>query len=223
MAVVGASPVKLVGDTLGDELRVATAGKAKVVGVSAKDRSAILPAGKRPTGAYWFDARTGTFVSSTYYFPELPAWTQKFNRELRPDRYFGKKWERLLPAEAYSKSRPDDATEEPTQFGRTFPYTIDGGESTPGSRFYTRFEFTPFASEYLVDFAKAAIDGEGLGEDDTTDLLTISFSANDLIGRNHGPYSQEVQDITLRTGSDSCVSLFDYFRTRVWSRQNSWH
>ena len=205
----GASPAKLVGDTLGDELRVATAGKAKVVGVSYKDRSAILPAGKRPTGAYWFDARTGTFVSSTYYFPQLPAWAQKFNRDLRPDRYFGKKWERLLPADAYSKSRPDDANEEPTAFGRTFPYTIDGGESTPGSRFYTRFEFTPFASEYLVDFAKAAIDGEGLGEDDTTDLLTISFSANDLIGHNYGPYSQEVQDITLRTDR-ILASLFDY-------------
>lgn len=205
----GMSPARLVGDTLGDELRIATAGKAKVIGLSYKDRSAILPAGKRPNGAYWFDPNTGNFVTSTYYSQSLPAWTQKFNREMRPDRYFGKKWERLLPAEAYWKSRPDDAAEEPTGNGRTFPYTIDGGEPTPGVRFYNRFEVTPFANEHLVDFAKAAIDGEALGEDDITDLLTISFSANDLVGHNYGPYSQEVQDMTLRTDR-ILASFFDY-------------
>jgi hypothetical protein len=108
----GASPIKLMGTTLGDEMRFATQGQAKVVGVSFKDRSAILPAGKRPNGAYWFSATVGAFVSSTYYFNEMPAWAQKFNRESRPDRYFGKKWERLLPAEAYSRSQPDNSPYE---------------------------------------------------------------------------------------------------------------
>ena len=209
----GMSPSRLVGDTIGDGLRFATAGKAKVVGISYKDRSAILPAGKRPNGAYWYDASTGRFVTSTYYFPEMPAWAQKFNQETRPDRFFGKKWERLLPAEAYSRSRPDDAPEEPVPTARTFPYTIDGGETAPGSKFYARFEVTPFANEHLVEFAKAAIDGEGLGADDVTDLLTISFSSNDLVGHNYGPYSQEVQDMTLRTDR-LFASLFDYLDKR---------
>jgi predicted AlkP superfamily pyrophosphatase or phosphodiesterase len=195
----GASPIKLMGTTLGDEMRFATQGQAKVVGVSFKDRSAILPAGKHPNGAYWFNATTGTFVSSTYYFNELPAWAQKFNRESRPDRYFGKKWERLLPAEAYSRSQPDDSPYEKSVYGNTFPYTINGGDAQPGSKFYTQFEATPFGNEFLAEFAKAAIEGEGLGADDVTDLLTVSFSSNDLLGHTYGPYSQEVQDMTLRT------------------------
>jgi predicted AlkP superfamily pyrophosphatase or phosphodiesterase len=197
--VGGASPIKLMGTTLGDEMRFATQGQAKVVGVSFKDRSAILPAGKRPNGAYWFSATSGTFVSSTYYFNELPAWAQKFNRETRPDRYFGKKWERLLPAEAYSRSQPDDSPYEKSTYGNTFPYTINGGEAQPGAKFYAQFEATPFGNEFLAEFAKAAIEGEGLGADDVTDLLTVSFSSNDLLGHSYGPYSQEVQDITLRT------------------------
>jgi predicted AlkP superfamily pyrophosphatase or phosphodiesterase len=195
----GASPIKLMGTTLGDEMRFATQGQAKVVGVSFKDRSAILPAGKRPNGAYWFNATVGAFVSSTYYFNEMPAWAQKFNRESRPDRYFGKKWERLLPAEAYSRSQPDNSPYEKSAYGNTFPYTINGGEAQPGPKFYSQFEATPFGNEFLVDFAKAAVEGEGLGADDVADLLTVSFSANDLLGHTYGPYSQEVQDMTLRT------------------------
>src|SRR5579863_430823 len=41
----GASPHNLMADTLGDELKLATQGKARVFGVSLKDRAAILPAG----------------------------------------------------------------------------------------------------------------------------------------------------------------------------------
>src|SRR5262249_43053807 len=80
--------------------------------------------------------------------------------------------------------------------GNKFPYLINGGEEVPGPRFYNQFQYTPFANDYLVDFAKAAIESEQLGADDTTDLLTLSFSSNDLIGHAYGPYSQEVQDIT---------------------------
>src|SRR5204862_4229868 len=76
---------------------------------------------------------------------------------------------------------------------------INGGEAKPGTKFYTQFEQTPFASEHTIAFAKAAIENEGLGKDDVPDLLTVSLSANDYVGHYFGPYSQEVQDITLRT------------------------
>jgi hypothetical protein len=89
-AATSASPVRLIGSTLGDELRLASGGQSRVVGIAFKDRSAILPAGKRPNGAYWFDDKVGAFVSSTYYFKELPGWVSKFNRDVRPDRYFGR-------------------------------------------------------------------------------------------------------------------------------------
>ncbi|MCI0338868.1 MAG: alkaline phosphatase family protein [Acidobacteria bacterium] len=197
--VSGMSPSRLLGSTIGDELKLASIGQSKVVGISLKDRSAILPAGKRPNAAYWYDANTGNLVSSTYYFNDMPAWAKKFNHEQRPDRFFGKRWEKLLPEPAYQRSTADDASYEKGTLGNKFPYTITGGEESPGPRFYTQFESTPFANDYLVDFAKAAIENEKLGTDDNTDLLTISFSSNDLIGHAYGPYSQEVQDVTLRT------------------------
>jgi len=212
--VAGMSPAKQLGSTIGDELKLASIGQSKVVGISFKDRSAILPAGKSPNGAYWYDARTGNLVSSTWYFNDLPDWVKRFNREMRPDRWFGKRWERLLPESAYARSTADDASFEKYAGGTKFPYTITGGEEKPGPRFFSAFEYTPFANDYLVDFAKAAIEAEQLGADDVTDLLTISFSANDLVGHNHGPYSQEVQDMTLRTDR-TLAELFNYLDRKI--------
>jgi arylsulfatase A-like enzyme len=210
----GMSPGKQLGSTIGDELKLASGGQAKVIGVSFKDRSAILPAGKKPNGAYWYDARTGNLVSSTWYFDDLPNWVKSFNREMRPDRWFGKRWERLLPEAAYARSTADDAPFEKFTAGTKFPYTITGGEEKPGPKFFGAFEYTPFANEYLVDFAKAAIEAEQLGADDVTDLLTISFSANDLVGHFYGPYSQEVQDMTLRTDR-ALAELFAYLDQKI--------
>lgn len=210
-----AAPHKLLSSTLGDEMRLTTQGQAKVIGISYKDRSAILPAGKRPNGAYWFDGSTGNFVSSTYYFSDLPAWVKKFNQEQHCSKYFGAKWERLLPEAAYQRSAPDDAAYEGK--GRTkytFPYLLNGGEEKPGAKFYAQFDASPFANEHLVTLAKAAIENEGLGTDDTTDLLTVSFSANDLVGHAFGPYSQEVQDITLRTDR-ILADFFSYLDKKI--------
>lgn len=210
----GMSPHRLLGSTIGDELKLASAGKAKVIGVSLKDRSAILPSGKRPDAAYWFDLSTGNFVSSTYYFADLPDWVKAFNRDHHSFTYFGKTWDRLLPEAAYARSAPDDAPYEKSPFGTKFPYTINGGEAKPGSRFLNQFEATPFANDHLANFAKAAIENEKLGADDVTDLLTISFSANDLLGHVMGPYSQEVQDMTLRTDR-TLADLFSYLDKKI--------
>jgi predicted AlkP superfamily pyrophosphatase or phosphodiesterase len=210
----GMSPSRMLGSTIGDELKLSSGGQSKVVGLSLKDRAAILPSGKRPNGAYWYDLNTGNMVSSTYYFSDLPEWVKKFNKEMRPDRFFGKKWEKLLPESAYQRSTADDMPYEKFSAGNKFPYVINGGEEVPGPRFYNQFQYTPFANDFLVDFAKAAIEGEQLGADETIDLLTISFSSNDLIGHAYGPYSQEVQDITLRTDR-SLAELFNYLDQKI--------
>ncbi len=210
----GMSPARLIGSTLGDQLKFHSAEQSKVIGMSYKDRSAILPVGKHPNGAYWFNVGNGAFVSSTYYFNDLPAWVKKFNQEQNPARYFGKVWDRLLPEAAYARSLRDDYPAEKWVFGTKFPYTINGGETQPGTKFYNQFEYTPFANEQLVAFAKAAIENEKLGQDDVPDLLTISFSANDLLGHSFGPYSQEMQDITLRTDR-VLADLFAYLEQKV--------
>jgi hypothetical protein len=185
------------------------------VGISFKDRAAVLPAGKHPNGAYWFDSILGTFVSSTYYFPDLPAWVKEFNQNNRPaEKYFGARWERLLPNAAYQRSLPDDSPYEKSPLGNTFPHIINGGESKPGKLFYENFEESPFANDYTAAFVKAAIEGEKLGQDDYTDLLTVSFSANDKVGHSFGPYSQEVEDITLRTDR-LLADLFSYIDQKI--------
>jgi len=77
--VIGASPVNLRATTLGDELRLATQGRARVYGVSLKDRAAILPAGQAANGAFWIDTMSGQFTTSTYYMQHLPEWAKAFN------------------------------------------------------------------------------------------------------------------------------------------------
>src|SRR5258708_23912394 len=91
-----ASPRRLRTSTLGDELRLATNDRSKVIGISVKDRSAILPAGRHANGAYWFSTTSGNMISSTYYFNELPTWVTSFNNSRPADKYFGATRERLL-------------------------------------------------------------------------------------------------------------------------------
>jgi hypothetical protein len=87
----GSSPRRLLVNSVGDELKTARGADHKVIGVSFKDRAAILPAGHGADAAYWFDGTSGNFVSSTYYFADLPAWVKEFNRG-RADRYKGVEW-----------------------------------------------------------------------------------------------------------------------------------
>lgn len=75
----GASPHREAASTLGDELELATQGRAKVFGVSFKDRAAILTSGHATKGAFWTDHDSGAFITSTYWMPELPAWAKAFN------------------------------------------------------------------------------------------------------------------------------------------------
>ena len=88
----GSSPNRMLVDTVGDELKMADGGKSRVVGISLKDRAAILPAGHMADGAYWFDAKTGNFVSSTYYFAELPKWAADLNASSPTAQFANKDW-----------------------------------------------------------------------------------------------------------------------------------
>ena len=132
----------------------------------------------------------------------LHPWVNEFNKERWPDKYFGKDWTRLRPDLDYAKySGPDDVVGEGTghKQGRTFPHAMKGGQEKPGKAYYEAFTTSPYASEVLWELAKRAIDAEQLGQRDTCDLLSLSFSSNDLVGHAWGPDSQEVLDMTLRT------------------------
>lgn len=196
----GRSPKNLQVTTVGDELKLATQFRSKVIGISYKDRGAILLAGKMADAAYWFDEATGRFISSTSYMKSLPEWVTKFNERKLPDRFFGKEWKKLLAEDVYQLSREDDFPHELDYKGSgiVFPHPMTGNAQAPGKDFYQLFKHTPFADVHLAEFARAVVENAQLGVDEVTDLLTISFSATDRVGHQYGPYSQEQQDNILR-------------------------
>jgi len=196
------SPELLKSESFGDVLKEATAGQARIVSLSFKDRSAVLPGGRRPDACYWLDGDTGTFVTSTYYCDHLHRWVEQFNREHHADRWFGKEWARLRTDLDYEKLiGPDDVAGEGSgvKQGRTFPHPLTGGLEKPGPAFYQALYTSPFGNDLLLSLAKRAIDAERLGTHETPDMLCLSFSSNDAVGHAWGPDSQEVFDVTLRS------------------------
>jgi predicted AlkP superfamily pyrophosphatase or phosphodiesterase len=194
-AAFGCSPRNFLATTVPDELKLARGGQPKVISISSKDRSAVLLGGKLANAAYWMDQ--GRMISSTYYMQELPPWVQTFNDSGRVEAYFGRTWERLLPAETYAVQGADDAEGEFAGLGlaRTFPKKIDGGTAQ-------------------LEFARAVMEQENLGRRGVTDVLCVSFSVNDTVGHDTGPNSHEVMDITLRTDR-MLADFFSYLDGRV--------
>src|SRR3954468_4032869 len=183
----GASPHSLLADTLGDELKLASQGKSRVFGISMKDRAAILPAGFAANGAYWMDSQTGAFITSTYYRQNLPQWVQEFN-STRPAKYWDREWKddqgTVLRSTAHRKER-------------------DGSDAG----FFEVIGSTALGNEYEFDFAKQLVANENVGRGPATDLLSISLSANDLLGHAVGPDAPEMRQMAL----DMDHQLADFF------------
>ncbi len=193
------SPHRLATTTITDELEMFTQRRAKVVGVSIKDRGAVLPAGHNPDGAYWFDTKSGNFVTSTYYKAALPTWVDQFNARRLAEQYVQQEWTTLLPVEQYKESGPDDAPYENRLKGKersNFPYKLAELRKLNGE--YEMLLNTPFGNDLVAEMAKAALAGEHMGQDNITDFLAISFSSTDRIGHAMGPNSVEIEDTYLR-------------------------
>ncbi len=218
------SPLSFLGSTLGDQLIDSSPG-SRVVGIALKDRGAILPSGKHPTGAYWFDPKSGKWISSSYYSPVLPSWVEDFNNRDIAEGYLGKSWTRLLPASDYARQGADDARGEgslPGELGRVFPHVVHdlarrGSTLGPSSKSPRRFDAllpTPFGDELTTRFAEAAIEGDSLGRRNVTDLLSVSFSSPDYCGHIFGPDSHEIEDMLVRLDRQ-LESLFAFVDRQV--------
>ena len=178
-----ASPRRLLVGGIGDELKIASTrakgdpDRPRVLGVSLKDRSAILPVGRGADAAYWWDTKTGNFVTSTYYFPEPPSWLTTFNNRKLVDANAGRSWTVLANPARSLKTMPAER-------GAALNDAVYG---------------SPFGNDLLFDLACELLDQERLGKRTATDLLSVSFSSNDSVGHTHGPYSPEVNDISVKT------------------------
>src|SRR5687767_474642 len=196
------SPRNMLATTITDELRLATNFRSKVIGISFKDRGAVLPAGHSANAAYWYESATGKFISSSYYMQNLPQWVTEFNDKKFPDQYFKSGWNTLYPINTYTQSTADDQAWEGKPFGaeqKGFPYKLD---HFIGSTNYGSLTGTPYGNSLTRQMAISAIDAEQLGKDSITDFLAVSFSTPDYIGHTFGPNSIEAEDGFLRLDKD---------------------
>jgi len=195
------SPRNLLVTTIGDELRLATNFRSKVIGLALKDRAAILPAGHSADAAYWYDSKKGDWITSTYYLNKLPKWVKEMNEKKLVDQYYAGDWSTLYPLNTYMQNTKE---EEPYKYkpldkdNNQFPYNL---RQYVGKN-YGVISVTPYGNSFTFDMAKAAITGEELGADSVTDLLTISLSSPDYIGHTFGPNSVEAEDGFLRLDKD---------------------
>lgn len=205
------SPRNMYTTTVGDELKLSNNSRSKVIGVSFKDRGAIFPAGHLGDGAYWYDADSGHFVTSSYYMDKLPVWMVEFNDRGLPEKYLQQKWETLYPPGTYRQSTEDDKSYEELIAGKekaVFPYDYSDKKDD-----YGLVRNSPFGNTLTFDVAKAAIEGERLGTGDVADLLAISLSSPDGLGHGFGPNAIEIEDMYLRLDRDF-AEFFNYLDQR---------
>lgn len=202
------SPHNLLVTTLGDELRLATNFRSRVIGVAIKDRASILPAGHSANAAYWLDYKGGNFVSSTYYMDKLPKWVVDFNKRQLPRHYMqtylkergdGTHWPLLYPADTYTQSTAD-----------LQPWEDDLSR--------TDVRYTPYGMTLTFDMARAAIEGEQLGttngNTNAPDMLCLSISSTDMLGHLLGPNSILMEDLYLRLDRE-VGNFLDYLDATV--------
>ena len=209
------SPHRMKTTTFADENRLFTQMRGKTIGISIKDRGAILPAGHTANAAYWFQGNDkGNFISSSFYLSELPNWVNQFNISDVVENYL-KTWSTFYNIDTYIESGNDLNEFERGFNGKetaTFPYDLNVLKDENGS--FDILKSTPFGNSLITDFAIASIEGEQLGQDDTTDILTISYSSTDYIGHNFGVNSKEVEDTYLRLDKE-LERLFHTLDTKV--------
>ena len=192
------SPKRLMVTTITDQLKMATNGASKVIGISLKDRAAILPAGHMADAAYWYDSKNGKFISSTFYIKKLPAWVDEFNSQKIADKYMSRDWELSLPIKDYALAMPDQSDFEKDVFDEgntTFPHSFKNVKEKDK---YALMETTPYGNQILLEFAKAVLKNEKMGEGKYTDFLAVSFSSTDFIGHAYGPNSVEIEDTYIK-------------------------
>lgn len=203
------SPASLLSTTVTDELRLSNNKQSKVVGVCLKDRGSVLPAGHMPTAAYWFDNKTGNWITSSYYTKDLPQWVKTFNAKKYPDEILSQKWETLLPISNYTLGLKDGDDYRNNFKGETdgkFPHDLAQIRQSEG---YELIRKTPFGNTFTLDFAIQALENEHMGKGNFTDFLALSFSCTDYVGHQFGINAIELQDTYVRLDRD-LERLFTY-------------
>ncbi len=207
------SPRNLLVSTITDELRMATNYQSRVVGISLKDRAAILPAGHTANAAFWMDDSSGNFISSSYYMKKLPDAVENFNKQKNVEHFTNSEWNTLYPINTYTESDSDNKSYEGKLTGEllpVFPHNIKSAYA----KNHGSFRSTPFGNSLTLDFAKTVLDAYQLGNGTATDFLTINCASTDYVGHLFGPNSVEIEDTYLRLDLD-LASFFSYLDQKI--------
>ncbi len=210
--VDGRSPDNILTSTFSDELAVHFAGQSKIFGVSVKDRGAVSLAGHAGK-AFWFSKASGEFVTSNYYYDQYPGWVNRWNARKPAFAYAGKSWELMHEPPKYLFGDADDRDYETdlAGFGRVFPHAYGAADD---KYFTTKLTLSPAGDELTLDFAKALLEEEQLGQDDVPDYLAVSFSSTDYVGHMFGASSLESEDNLARLDR-TLADLFAYVDEKV--------
>ena len=198
------SPRNLLVTTVTDELRLATNFHSKVIGIALKDRGGILPAGHTANAAYWYDDKTGNWITSTYYMNDLPQWAKDFNDQKIAETYLKLDWNPLYPVDTYIQSTADDSKYEARFKGTDAPTLPVKTSALYKNLGLGLIRSVPAGDTFTLDFAIAAINGEQLGNNPTgaTDFLPISLSTPDYIGHQFAINAVEIEDTYLKLDRD---------------------
>ncbi len=208
---VGKSPSTLLTTTITDELKLASK-NTTIIGISLKDRGAILPAGHLANGAYWYDDVSGKFITSSYYMASLPKWLEKFNSRKVLDSLTTDSWKPFRSYDNYKFNRwLSSDTQKTSQDNYQFLHSFRGLKKEDQ---YIALTESPFGNTILRMLAMEAIEHEKMGQGATTDFLTISFSSTDKIGHKYGLHCSELEDTYLRLDYELSL-LFNYLDQQV--------
>ncbi|MGZ3929108.1 MAG: alkaline phosphatase PafA [Mucilaginibacter sp.] len=196
------SPRNLLVSTVTDELRLATNFRSKVIGIALKDRGGILPGGHTANAAYWFEDKSGNWITSTYYMTDLPQWVKDLNSQKLPETYLKGDWIPAYPLDSYVQSTPDISPRYEGKFKGTDTPSLPVKTSALFKNNLGLIRSTPYGNTLTLDMAIAAINNEKLGENEVTDFLAVSFSSTDYIGHQFGPNSVEIEDTYLKLDRD---------------------
>ncbi len=180
------SPHWLNVSTIGDELKVSTGGKSIVYAISPFRDAAVLNAGHAADGAFWINRLTGRWCGTSYY-GTFPAWASAADRmNLLDDKLKGESWEPV------------------SKLSGNFNYFLSGGMKSPfsykfkGDHRFTAFITSGLVNDYVSDFAIACMKGSGIGNDNITDYLSVTFYAGTYEHKPASEVSMEVQDTYIR-------------------------
>ena len=207
----GESLARLRVPALADELRSQLSPAGRAIGFSLKARSAAPLAGRHPDAVAWFDDSGAWVTSSAFSNGPVPELAD-FVRRHPVDGDFSRIWDRALPKATYLYEDPAIGV-GPLGAGMTaaFPHTLAGTSPSPDRNYYTRWQSSPYADEYLASMAIDVARGMRLGTPQgSTDMIAVGFSTLDKVGHDYGPNSHEVQDVLIRldrTLGDLFVSL----------------